>query len=133
MRVERGTSEMLAVIRGVNLALCIFSLFVTRIKSLYAILGIFLQPKKYQAKKDHRFAVVIPARNERSVIPALIASIKKQNYPQKLIDIFVIADNCTDDTAQVARQSRAKVYEQFNRQLVGKGLCSGLPFSPNER
>ncbi len=114
---------MLAVIRGVNLALCIFFTVCYSYQILYAILGIFLRPKKYQAKKDHRFAVMIPARNERSVIPALIASIKKQNYPQKLIDIFVIADNCTDDTAQVARQSGAKVYERFNRQLVGKGYA----------
>ena len=54
---------------------------------------------KYKAKKMYRYAVLIPARNEEKVIPHLIASIKGQTYPAELIDIFVIADNCTDATA----------------------------------
>ncbi|MDO4400695.1 MAG: N-acetylglucosaminyltransferase, partial [Coriobacteriia bacterium] len=49
------------------------------------------------AKKNHRYAVVISARNEAAVIGDLIHSIRVNNYPQELIDIFVIADNCTDN------------------------------------
>ena len=50
----------------------------------------------------HRYAAVISARNEENVIGGLIASLKAQDYPSELLDIYVIADNCTDNTAQVA-------------------------------
>ena len=68
----------------------------------------------------HRFGVVIAARNERVVLPNLIRSIQEQSYPRELVDIFVVADNCTDDTAQVAREMGAVVYERCNPQQVGK-------------
>ena len=49
----------------------------------------------------HKFAVMISARNEEYVIGALIDSIKKQNYPSELVTVFVVAENCTDSTAEV--------------------------------
>ncbi|MGI6591216.1 MAG: glycosyltransferase family 2 protein [Eggerthellaceae bacterium] len=75
------------------------------------------------AKKNHKFAVVVSARNESAVIGDLIHSIRMQNYPQELIDIFVIADNCTDNTAAVAQEAGAVVFPRFNRQYVGKGYA----------
>lgn len=50
----------------------------------------------------HRCAVLIAARNEAAVIGSLIDSLKRQNYPADRIDIYVVADNCTDHTAEVA-------------------------------
>ena len=80
--------------------------------------------KKLCAKKMNKYAVLIPARNEEKVIPHLIASIKGQTYPSELIDIFVIADNCTDNTAQVAMEAGAfHVYQRENKELVGKGYA----------
>lgn len=76
-----------------------------------------------KAKANHRYAVVVSARNESKVIGDLIRSIRMQNYPQELIDIFVIADNCTDNTAAVAQQAGAIVFPRFNRQYVGKGYA----------
>ena len=75
------------------------------------------------AKRLHRYGVVVAARNESSVIGELIQNIKHQKYPSKLVDVFVVADNCTDDTAEVARRAGAIVYERFDRQLVGKGYA----------
>lgn len=57
----------------------------------------------------HRFAVLIAARNEEAVIGQLIDSIKAQNYPEKLISIFVVADSCCDATAAIAREHGAAV------------------------
>ena len=71
--------------------------------------------------KKHRFAIVIAARNEQDVIGYLIDSLHAQNYPRELFDVYVIADNCTDDTASVARNHGATAYERFNSTLVGKG------------
>lgn len=71
----------------------------------------------------HNFAVLISARNESAVISYLIDSIKRQSYPAEYIHIFVCADNCTDNTAQIAREAGATVYERFNNELVGKGYA----------
>ncbi len=77
----------------------------------------------YTAKKNHKFAVVISARNEAAVIGDLIHSIKVQNYPQELISVFVIADNCTDNTADIARDAGAIVFPRSNTKQIGKGYA----------
>lgn len=73
--------------------------------------------------KIHRYAAVISARNEAGVIGELIQSLKNQNYPSGYLDIYVIADNCTDRTAQVSKQAGAIVYERFNQYQKGKGYA----------
>ncbi|MDO4618439.1 MAG: glycosyltransferase family 2 protein [Clostridia bacterium] len=90
---------------------------------IYVFVGLFKKPKRFETDKKHRFAIMISARNEEAVIGNLIDSIKKQNYPEELIDIFVAADNCTDSTAAVAEQKGAYAYERFNNKYVGKGYA----------
>ena len=51
-----------------------------------------------------RYAVLISARNEEPVITQLLESIRDQDYPAELVTTFVVADNCTDATAQRARE-----------------------------
>ena len=60
-------------------------------------------PYEHRAPKT-RFACLIPARNEEAVVAALVRSLREQNYPDALYDIYVIPNNCTDDTG--ARQGR---------------------------
>ncbi|GGA46902.1 glycosyltransferase family 2 protein [Psychrobacillus lasiicapitis] len=81
--------------------------------------------KKLTLENDHpnKYAVIIAARNEELVIGQLIQSIKNQKYPKDLIDIFVVADNCTDNTAKVAERAGAIVRERFNNVHVGKGYA----------
>ena len=97
--------------------MCYFYQFV------YVFVGLVKKAPQLTAKRNHRYAVVISARNEANMIENLISSIKNQNYPSELIDTFVVADNCTDNTAEVARSCGAIVYERFNQQLVGKGYA----------
>ena len=81
----------------------------------YLIMSIFLPKKKYpEAKKDHSYGIIIAARNEESVIGDLIDSIYKQNYSKDLMHIFVVADNCADQTANIAKDRGAIVFERFN-------------------
>ncbi len=94
----------------------------------YVIVGLFRKSKELSAKVNHRYAVVIAARNESAVISQLISSIKKQKYPSELVDIYVVADNCSDNTADVAREAGAYVFERFNRQYVGKGYALDYAF-----
>lgn len=68
-----------------------------------------------------RFAVVACARNEEAVIGQLLDSLRRQRYPRDRFSLFVVADNCTDGTAEAARSHGAFVLERFNRQQVGKG------------
>ncbi len=65
--------------------------------------------RRYKAK--HKIAVLVAARNESKVIGNLIDSLKKQKYPDELYDIFVIPNNCTDNTEEVALQCGAKIIE----------------------
>ena len=71
----------------------------------------------------HRLAALICARNEEAVIADLIRSLKAQTYPQEYLTVFVLADNCTDGTAEVARAEGAVVYERENHEEVGKGYA----------
>src|SRR5690606_13359004 len=73
--------------------------------------------------KFNKIGVIIAARNEEVVIGQLINSINAQNYPKELLDIFVVADNCTDQTAIVAKREGAIVKERFNTELIGKGFA----------
>ena len=79
--------------------------------------------KKEKAAPLRRYAVLISARNEEAVISKLLESIQAQDYPAELVTTFVVADNCTDNTAQAARDAGAEVYERFDRRLVGKGYA----------
>ncbi len=90
----------------------------------YIFVAVFRTPVKFKKTDERkRYAFLLAARNEESVIGNLIDSIKKQTYPQELIDIYVVADNCTDKTALVAEQAGAYVYERFNKEKVGKGYA----------
>ncbi|MDP4181475.1 MAG: glycosyltransferase family 2 protein [Bacillota bacterium] len=70
-----------------------------------------------------KFALVIAAHNEELVIAHIIDSLQKQNYPKELYDIFVVADNCTDNTAQIASAHGAIVYNRVNQKEKGKGFA----------
>ena len=82
-----------------------------------------IKDKPLKIKKDHRFMAIIPAHNEEAVVRNLIESLKAQNYNKELYDIYVIADNCTDNTAKVAREAGAIVYERFNPSKKTKGYA----------
>ena len=82
-----------------------------------------LKDKPLKIKKDHKFMAIIPAHNEESVVANLVESLKNQEYPKELLDIYVIADNCTDNTAQVAKDAGAIVYERFDSARKTKGYA----------
>lgn len=98
---------------------------------IYMIVALKSKGSKRIVEKDDRFnkyAVIIAARNEELVIGELIKSIQKQTYSQEFIDIFVIADNCTDQTAKVAKKAGAFVRERFNKNKIGKGYALDFMF-----
>ena len=82
-----------------------------------------LKDKPLLVNKNHKFMAIIPAHNEEAVIVNLIESLKKQDYPKELLDIYVIADNCTDNTAKIAKEAGAIVYERFDEKNKTKGYA----------
>ena len=82
-----------------------------------------LKDKPYLVNKNHKFMAIIPAHNEETVVRNLIESLKNQTYDKNLYDIYVIADNCTDNTAEVARKAGAIVYERFDEEHKTKGYA----------
>ena len=100
---------------------------------VFALVGIFARRKFPKAKVKHKYGLIIPARNEEAVVGNLIESMQKTDYPQELLHIFVIAHNCTDRTAEVARQLGATVYEYNNPQENTMGYAFKYLFSCIER
>jgi len=92
-------------------------------KTVYIFIGLFFTRKFKPAKKNHKYAIMIAARNEEKVIGNLLDSINKQDYPKELITIFVVADNCNDNTAKIARSKGAICYERFNNEKKTKGFA----------
>ena len=79
--------------------------------------------KPLKTNKKHKFMAIIPAHNEAAVVANLVKSLKEQNYPKELLDIYVIADNCTDNTAEIAKEAGAIVYERFDATKKTKGYA----------
>ena len=82
-----------------------------------------LKDKPLKINKDHKFMAIIPAHNEETVVGNLVESLKAQNYPKDKYDIYVIADNCTDDTAKVAKEAGAIVLKRFDEFHKTKGFA----------
>jgi cellulose synthase/poly-beta-1,6-N-acetylglucosamine synthase-like glycosyltransferase len=81
---------------------------------IFAFIGLFTRKTFPKTDKKLKYGIIIPARNEETVVCNLIESIYKCNYPQEKLHVFVIAHNCTDKTAEVARKTNATVYEYNN-------------------
>ncbi|MBQ3069919.1 MAG: glycosyltransferase family 2 protein [Clostridia bacterium] len=101
----------------------LFTALLFSYQTVYLLVGLFHKPKLFTEAKDNRFAVLISARNEEVVIEYLLNSLRNQTYPSELYDVYVVADNCTDRTADIARQAGAIVLERFDTTHVGKGYA----------
>lgn len=102
-------------------------------KPFYWVIGFFFTRKFRPAKNNHKYAILIPARNEESVIGNLLDSISMQDYPKELITVFVAADNCTDNTAAISESKGAICYRRFSGSDRTKGFALKFLFENIER
>nr|WP_297175573.1 glycosyltransferase family 2 protein [uncultured Agathobaculum sp.] len=115
---------MLRFLASLQFVLFVFFTAAYAYQIVYLLIGLLGKGRRgRQDAKLHHYAAIISARNEESVIGDLVKSLKAQNYPEKLLDVFVVADNCTDGTAAAARAAGAIVYERFDKVRVGKGYA----------
>lgn len=74
--------------------------------------GCLLKKQEFRpVKRQMRFAVLAAARNEEACIAGLVESIRRQDYPEDLVDVYVIVNNCTDHTADAALAAGAQVID----------------------
>lgn len=98
---------------------------ITLLYGLYFIItGFFAFKNNHTKIKEYKektkFAILIAARNESKVIGDLINSLKEQNYPNSLYDVYSIINNCTDNTAEVAKKAGSKIIN-VNTPVKSKG------------
>lgn len=111
----------------VTYLVCILSVLLGLFAALYyisfAIVGIFPRKNhnKSKGKVINHFAILIPAYNEAKTITETITSCKQIDYSEDDYSIFIIADNCTDDTASVVSREGAICLERFEPGKRGKG------------
>jgi glycosyl transferase family 2 len=76
------------------------------------------------ALRHANFAILIPAHNEIAVLGKLLESLAALDYPKDHYTVYVVADNCTDGTAALARATGwVNVKERFDREKRGKGFA----------
>lgn len=92
----------------VDIVILLYTLYYI-ITGLFAFYNKHSKIRKYKAK--HKIAVIIAARNEGKVIGHLLDSLNKQNYPKELYEIFVIPNNCTDQTQEISAAKGATIIE----------------------
>ncbi|MBN1178451.1 MAG: glycosyltransferase [Anaerolineae bacterium] len=110
---------------------------------LYGVLGVFLAaislglgylyilvlasllrpPSPRPAGAAHSFAVAIPAHDEEAVIGATVDGLLALDYPRDRFDVYVVSDNSTDQTAQVARAHGAVCWERLDETRRSKGYA----------
>lgn len=110
-------------VKTINFIISIVFIVCYTYQFVYILVPFVVKDKRKGEAVSHRYAVLVSARNEEAVIGNLIESIKRQTYDGGLVTTFVVADNCTDDTARVAADAGAIVFERFDTANVGKGYA----------
>lgn len=97
-------------------------LLVTGYLGVLALLARRPRPPEY-GPPSVAFAVVVPAHNEEENIAKTVESLLALDYPRERFEVVVVADNCSDATAERAREAGARVLERSDDVRRGKGYA----------
>ncbi len=122
---------MIDYIKYIIQIILITLLFASTINIVY--LCFFIIPAIFASRKEARsrtavnnhFAILVPAHNEALVLGYLLDSLKQQDYPKEAYQVFVIADNCQDDTAAIAEQTGTVALRRVDKENIGKPHAIG--------
>ena len=95
--------------------------------ALAYLLALVVAAARYKGVRNpsmprRNFIVLVPAHDEESAIGRTLASLHRLDFPSELYEIVVVADNCEDRTAELARKAGATVIERSS-DLRGKGCA----------
>jgi cellulose synthase/poly-beta-1,6-N-acetylglucosamine synthase-like glycosyltransferase len=111
------------MVNSIVIVLQIFLAFVGVYQFAISLFGIVRKKRQLMHKPQKSFAVLVAAHNEEQVVGALIENLINLDYPKELYDIFVICDNCSDNTAEIARSYGVQACERKNLHQRGKGYA----------
>lgn len=114
---------MYTIFDAVMIPLQLLIVFFTLYYFVISLFGFWRKKEEKILEPRNRFAIVVAAHNEKEVIGQLVENLQVLDYPRDLYDVYVIADNCNDNTAEIARQAGAIVHERENKELRGKGYA----------
>lgn len=124
---------MSALVKGLAVLTAVWALLKS-FRYVYDVVGFFSKGKTFPpAAEDHSYAIIIAARNEERVVGHLLDSIALQDYDHARLHVFVVADNCTDNTARICRERGATVYERHEPEKARKGWALEFLFDCIER
>lgn len=104
---------MIKICAWIGVVLTVLSAY----KYIFLIVGAFGYRKFAKTDKNYRYGICVAARNEECVIENFLESVAQQDYPLEQIVVFLVAHNCQDKTAEIARKFHDKglkvvVYER---------------------
>ncbi|HEY1390379.1 MAG TPA: glycosyltransferase family 2 protein [Ktedonobacterales bacterium] len=95
-----------------------------------ATIGTIRRPHAPDGKEPtSHFAIVVPAHDEEVLIGTMLSSLARIDYPADCYDIHIIADNCSDRTAEIARAASVHVQERTDLEHRGKGYALSWAFN----
>lgn len=97
-------AQVLNIVNWTMIALMGVSVLLLIYKIFYHIYGLMPAKKFPDAKQNHKYAILIPARNESSVIEGLLKSLSEQDYPHELFDTYVIVETDSDPTVEICKK-----------------------------
>jgi len=86
-------------------------------------------PRPAPSSRSLRFDLIVPAHDEMMIIGRTIASLQRLAWPTDRFRIITVADNCTDETAQTARDAGALVWVRNDPSRRGKGYALAHAFA----
>jgi len=111
---------LMALILILNLVILPYSAYL----AVVSLAAIYVRRKDQETREPQsRLAIIVPAHNEAMGIAATVQSCLGADYPSSLLRVIVIADNCTDRTAEIARKAGATVVERFDQTKKSKGYA----------
>jgi len=109
-------------ILGLLSVVALWATFFVLYQLVLACLYFLVQDKPIESSAPRkRFAVIIPAHNEEMIIGTALESWKRMQYPRNLFEVYAIADNCTDQTGEIARAHGAACLTREDTEKTGKG------------
>lgn len=81
----------------------------------------YRNPRILAGNPERKFVLMIPSHDEEMTIRPVIEKVKEVDYPQDMVRLIVLADNCSDRTAEIARDAGAEVWERSDLKKRGKG------------
>ena len=118
-RAAQIGAAVLFAVAGVFVALLALYLLLIAIAALFY--SGYRSRNHSNPRPRSRLAVLVPAHNEADFIARCVRSLHAQTYPSELYEVIVIADNCTDGTAAIARSAGAHVLVRNEPHARGKG------------